>query len=121
MKRKPLKLISRDGLREKGVRFHPKHLDKLVKAGKFPRPVKIGQNKNAWIEDEVDSYIADRIAERDAQAAAISSGSAQIDLDDPTPTTGPVPAPATNEARRDAARRRRGDRARRGAGMTSAI
>lgn len=34
-----------------------------IKAGTFPSPVKLGR-LNAWSEDEVDRYIADRIAER---------------------------------------------------------
>jgi predicted DNA-binding transcriptional regulator AlpA len=39
----------------------------MAKVGLFPRPVKIG-NKNAWIESEIDAWIAERIQERDAVA-----------------------------------------------------
>jgi prophage regulatory protein len=34
----------------------------LVKRGKFPKPVKISARCVAWIESEVESWIADRIA-----------------------------------------------------------
>jgi prophage regulatory protein len=36
-----------------------------IKAGKFPRQVPIGDNAVAWVEDEIDQHVADRIAERD--------------------------------------------------------
>lgn len=41
-----------------------------VSAGTFPRPVKIGPASNAravaWSADEVDGWIRDRLAEREA-------------------------------------------------------
>lgn len=33
----------------------------------FPRPVKIGTRASAWVESEVDEWIAKRIAERDSE------------------------------------------------------
>ena len=36
----------------------------------FPRPVKLGQHASAWVASEIDQFIADRIAARDAKAAA---------------------------------------------------
>ncbi len=39
----------------------------LMERGAFPRPVKIsGARSNAWICEEVDNFIAERIAEREA-------------------------------------------------------
>jgi prophage regulatory protein len=60
------RLLSRKDLREIGVQFHRVHLDRLIKAGKFPRPVKIGENKNAWLATEVEAWLDDRIKARDA-------------------------------------------------------
>lgn len=34
-----------------------------VKAGTFPKPVKIGVRASAWVGSEVDAWIHDRIAE----------------------------------------------------------
>lgn len=31
----------------------------------FPRPVKIGQRSSAWVEHEINDWIAARIADRD--------------------------------------------------------
>lgn len=41
-----------------------------IAAGTFPRPLKIGERASAWDSREVDAWIAARIAERDAKAAA---------------------------------------------------
>lgn len=41
-----------------------------VQSGDFPAPIKLGERASAWSAAEVDSWIAARIAERDARAAA---------------------------------------------------
>jgi prophage regulatory protein len=41
-----------------------------IAAGDFPQPVKLGERASAWNAAEVDSWIAARIAARDAKAAA---------------------------------------------------
>lgn len=38
-------------------------------ASNFPKPVKIGPRAVGWVESEVDQWVKDRIAERDAAAA----------------------------------------------------
>jgi prophage regulatory protein len=64
------KLLSPDDLRTvKGIRFSRMHLHRLVKAGKFPAPVKIGANTNSFLEDEVDRWIIARAKERGAAPA----------------------------------------------------
>jgi len=37
-----------------------------AKAGTFPAPVKIGSRASAWVGSEVDAWISERIAQRDA-------------------------------------------------------
>ncbi len=46
----------------------PSRIYELVAEGKFPRPLKITPNgrASAWLEKEVDSWMLERIAERDA-------------------------------------------------------
>ena len=41
-----------------------------IAAGDFPAPIKLGERASAWSAAEVDSWIASRIAARDAKAAA---------------------------------------------------
>lgn len=43
---------------------------RLIAAGDFPAPVKLGERASAWPEHEIAVWCADRIAERDAKAAA---------------------------------------------------
>ena len=63
------RLLNRDDLRECGIRYSRAHLHRLIRAGKFPAPIKLGLNRNAWVSTEIASWIAGRIAERDAEAA----------------------------------------------------
>ena len=42
---------------------------RLMNAGLFPRSVKISDRAVGWIEQEIDEYIAAKIAVRDKQAA----------------------------------------------------
>ena len=43
-----------------------------VKNGTFPAPVSMGKNSIAWIQEEIDDWIAARVAERDGAAATLS-------------------------------------------------
>jgi prophage regulatory protein len=38
-----------------------------VEAGTFPKPISLGKRAVGWIEDEIDSWIDARVAERDAR------------------------------------------------------
>lgn len=64
-----VKLIGDDDLQQKGIRLSRMQRWRLIRAGKFPAPIKIG-NKNAWVESEIDAWIVGRIRERDAKHAA---------------------------------------------------
>jgi prophage regulatory protein len=63
-----LRLLSYDGLGAKGVTFSTTHLLRLMRAGKFPKPVKIGR-RDHWVEAEIDQYITDKLAQRDKASA----------------------------------------------------
>lgn len=66
-------LLDQSGLRQKGVDYSPQHIRRLVSAGIFPPPVKMGQGRNAknmWIGEEIDTYIAAKIKERNEALAA---------------------------------------------------
>jgi prophage regulatory protein len=66
-----VRLLDHHGLEEKGIRYSKVQLWRLVKAGSFPRPIRLGAARNAWVETEVDAWIAGRIAERDADANSV--------------------------------------------------
>jgi prophage regulatory protein len=62
-----MKMLSLSDLRGKGIRFSRQHIHRLVKQGKFPPPVKLGENTNAWPEHEIDAHLEACIAKRDAE------------------------------------------------------
>jgi prophage regulatory protein len=64
------KLLDWDGLRERGIMFSKTHANRLIKQGRFPKPVKLGYSTIAWVASEIDEYIANKIAERDAKCGA---------------------------------------------------
>ena len=35
------------------------HLHRLAREGKFPKPIKIGENRSAWLESEVQDWISE--------------------------------------------------------------
>lgn len=46
------------------VLYSPQHIARLEKAGKFPKRVKLGQNRVGWIEEEVLDWLQQRIDDR---------------------------------------------------------
>lgn len=51
------------------VGVHAEHLMRMTRQGRFPRPIKLGGTANCavrFIAEEVEAWIAVRMAERDA-------------------------------------------------------
>ncbi len=63
-----IKILSRPDLKKKGIRWSRQHLQRLVTAGKFPKPVKLGPQTVGFLEHEIDAWIVERAKERDAAA-----------------------------------------------------
>jgi prophage regulatory protein len=63
-----MRYLSYRDLNERGIPYHEVHIRRLVKAGRFPRPVAIGPGRVGFVEDEVDDWMRQRVAERDAAA-----------------------------------------------------
>jgi len=40
-----------------------------VAAGNFPRPIRLGEHSVGWLVADVESWLADRISERDGRAS----------------------------------------------------
>jgi prophage regulatory protein len=60
------RLISYESLKAKGIFLSKVQLWRLEKNQKFPKRVSTSPGRHAWIESEIDQYIAQKIAERDA-------------------------------------------------------
>lgn len=50
------------------IPFSRAQINNMVRAGEFPRPVPIGPKRRAFIESEVEAWIAAKVAERDRHA-----------------------------------------------------
>ena len=57
-------LISYDALKAKGITLSKCQVWRLEKAGSFPRRVPVSAARHAWVESEIDDWIAARIAAR---------------------------------------------------------
>jgi prophage regulatory protein len=44
----------------KGIPWSRVHVDRLEKAGKFPKRVKLGENTVAWGEASIDAWLAEK-------------------------------------------------------------
>lgn len=58
---------AREGVRGR-VGMHPSTIYAEIKAGNFPKPVKLGRSSR-WVESEVDAWINAQIAARDKKKA----------------------------------------------------
>lgn len=62
---------------QKGHPFSRMHTDRLEKAGKFPKRVKLGENTVGWIEAEYDAWLKARADARfGGEAPADGAGEA---------------------------------------------
>jgi predicted DNA-binding transcriptional regulator AlpA len=55
------------------IGFHPEHLMRLARAGEFPQPIKLGTAANCavrFVAEEVDAWIAARLAARGPEPTA---------------------------------------------------
>ena len=59
-----MRLLSKKQVREH-VLYSPAHIARLEAAGKFPKRIRLGQGRVGWLEQEIEDWIASRVAERD--------------------------------------------------------
>jgi prophage regulatory protein len=57
-------LLFRDLEATRGIDFSRRYLHTLEAQNKFPRRVKMGEHRVAWVESEIDAYLAEMMAAR---------------------------------------------------------
>jgi prophage regulatory protein len=62
-------LLSPDDLKARGIRYSRAQIWRKVKEKTFPPPVRLGENRIAWLSTEIDDWIAAITAARDSEAA----------------------------------------------------
>lgn len=63
-----IRLVSFEELRAMGIPFSTQHLNRLIKAGHFPRAIKLGparNSKKAWLKADIDQWLQQRLQVRD--------------------------------------------------------
>ncbi len=59
-----------------GIRYSRQHLDRLEKAGKFPRRIKLTPNgRVGWVQSEIHDWLKDRIKQSRTPHDPTDSGS----------------------------------------------
>lgn len=61
----PRTYLTYDALKAKGIRYSRANIRRLTAKGKFPRPVADMGRQAVWLEEEIDAYIEDKIAQRE--------------------------------------------------------
>jgi prophage regulatory protein len=66
-----MRLLSFTALKaDKGIPYSSVWIRELIARGEFPRPIRIGLNRVGFVESEVDEWLRNRVAERDAEQSA---------------------------------------------------
>jgi prophage regulatory protein len=88
-------LLSADDLRDLGIRYSRAQLHKMMARGRFPKPVRISDQRNAWVLSEVEAWRArrrGRLTEFDRAADAPRPGLGELPMTTRTRTwLGPPP------------------------------
>lgn len=61
-----MKLIKKQTVSEM-VTYSKSHIDRLEAAGKFPKRIRMGQGRVAWVYDEIIAYIEQLVRDRDSR------------------------------------------------------
>ena len=68
MEHHTMRMLSFDELLPvKGIRYSRSHTYRLIKARRFPQPVKLGGNCVGFLESEINDWLTSKVAERNAK------------------------------------------------------
>ena len=63
-----IRILSKKDLRQL-VLYSPAQIDRLEKAGRFPKRVRLGPCRVGWVEEEVLAWLEDRLRAREIMTA----------------------------------------------------
>lgn len=70
----PKQIVSKKELRTVcGIPYSPQHIARLEAVGRFPKRIQLGQNRVAWLLSEVEEWLDERIAKREANVITDTS------------------------------------------------
>ena len=69
-----MRLIRYNQLSDRGITYSRQQLRRKIAAGEFPKPIPLDDREQrpsiAWLEDEIDGWILQRVERREQRAAA---------------------------------------------------
>ena len=65
-----MKCLAIHQLRDLGILYSRAHLYRLIRKNAFPKPVRIGAHRIAFVESEIQAWLESKVAERDAKEVA---------------------------------------------------
>jgi prophage regulatory protein len=83
---RPITLIGYQGLKARGIAYSRSHLWRLETACRFPRRVHVGKGRVAWVEHEVDDYLAGLAAARDTSPSVEAASTREPAKGQPSPS-----------------------------------
>ena len=63
-----MSLIPLSRLSDKGIIYSRNYIDRLIKEGRFPKPIYLSPRRRAFVEAEIDAWIAERAEKREEAA-----------------------------------------------------
>ncbi len=70
----PKQVVSKKELRTLcGIPYSGQHIARLEAAGRFPKRIKLGQNRVAWLLTEIEAWLDERIAQREGDVRTKAS------------------------------------------------
>ena len=69
-----LRILDKKALRAKGVPYSNVHLLRLERADKFPKRFNLTENRVAWLEEEIDRWIRERVTASSRRTADALAG-----------------------------------------------
>lgn len=58
-------LVALNELPSKGINYSRNYIDRMIKEGRFPKPVYLSPRRRAFVEAELDEWVKARVNQRD--------------------------------------------------------
>lgn len=55
------RLLAYKDLKDFGLRYSRSHVYRLMRAGTFPKPIHLSEGAIAWLKEEIEAWIQERI------------------------------------------------------------
>jgi prophage regulatory protein len=68
------RLVAFAELKERGVLLGRRQVDRLEAMNKFPKRVPLSEARVAWVTEEIDQWVAERIAARSTDIGMLGAG-----------------------------------------------